>query len=343
MDTRAELEATIYDMVQAGKGILAADESAPTIARRFAAINVESTEEQRRSYRGMLFSTPGLDEFISAVILFEETLTQQSDEGMALPEVLASKGIVPGIKVDKGLQPLANAAGDKVTQGLDGLAERLQLYKTQGARFAKWREVYPVTAHNPTALGLDVNAEMLARYAAICQTEGFVPIVEPEVLIDGDHSIERSAEVIEAVLHAVFHALQRHKVVLECIVLKPSMVTPGKEHPVRATPEEVAEATVRVFRRVVPAAVPSINFLSGGQTPEEATANLNAMNALFRDAPWELSFSYGRALQEPALKAWQGKAENAAATQQALYQRAFLNGAARTGEYVPAMETEAFI
>jgi fructose-bisphosphate aldolase class I len=343
MDTQAELEATIYDMVQAGKGILAADESAPTIARRFAAINVESTEEQRRSYRGMLFSTPGLDEFISAVILFEETLTQQSDEGMALPEVLASKGIVPGIKVDKGLQPLANAAGDKVTQGLDGLAERLQLYKTQGARFAKWREVYPVTAHNPTALGLDVNAEMLARYAAICQTEGFVPIVEPEVLIDGDHSIERSAEVIEAVLHAVFHALQRHKVVLECIVLKPSMVTPGKEHPVRATPEEVAEATVRVFRRVVPAAVPSINFLSGGQTPEEATANLNAMNALFRDAPWELSFSYGRALQEPALKAWQGKAENAAATQQALYQRAFLNGAARTGEYVPAMETEAFI
>ncbi|MGB5717979.1 MAG: class I fructose-bisphosphate aldolase [Gammaproteobacteria bacterium] len=343
MDTRAELEATIYDMVQAGKGILAADESAPTIARRFAAIDVESTEENRRSYRGMLFSTPGLDEFISAVILFEETLTQQSEEGIALPEVLAKKGIVPGIKVDKGLQPLANAAGDKVTQGLDGLAERLQLYKTQGARFAKWREVYPITAHNPTALGLEVNAEMLARYAAICQTEGFVPIVEPEVLIDGDHSIERSAEVIEAVLHAVFHALHRHKVVLECIVLKPSMVTPGKEHPVRATPEEVAEATVRVFRRVVPAAVPSINFLSGGQTPEEATANLNAMNALFKDAPWELSFSYGRALQEPALKAWQGKAENAAATQQALYQRAFLNGAARTGDYAPVMEKEAFI
>ena len=343
MDAIAELEATIYDMVQAGKGILAADESAPTIARRFAAINVESTEENRRNYRGMLFSTPGLDEFISAVILFEETLTQQSDEGIALPEVLARKGIVPGIKVDKGLQPLANAAGDKVTQGLDGLAERLQLYKTQGARFAKWREVYPITAHNPTALGLEVNAEMLARYAAICQTEGFVPIVEPEVLIDGDHSIERSAEVIEAVLHAVFHALHRHKVVLECIVLKPSMVTPGKEHPVRATPEEVAEATVRVFRRVVPAAVPSINFLSGGQTPEEATANLNAMNALFKDAPWELSFSYGRALQQPALKAWQGKAENAAATQQALYQRAFLNGAARTGDYAPVMETEAFI
>jgi len=343
MDTTAELEATIYDMVQAGKGILAADESAPTIAKRFSAINVESTEQNRRTYRSMLFSAPGLDEFVSAVILFEETLTQQSDDGIALPEVLASQGIVPGIKVDKGLQPLANAAGDKVTQGLDGLAERLQTYKTQGARFAKWREVYPISPRNPTALGLDANAEMLARYAAICQTEGFVPIVEPEVLIDGDHSIERSAEVIETVLHSVFHALHRHKVLLECIVLKPSMVTPGKEHSSRATPEQVAEATIKVFRRVVPAAVPSINFLSGGQTPEEATANLNAMNALYKDVPWELSFSYGRALQEPALKAWQGKTENSAATQQALYQRAFLNGAARTGDYTPVMETEAFI
>ena len=343
MNTTAELEATIYDMVQAGKGILAADESAPTIAKRFSAINVESTEQNRRSYRSMLFSTPGLDEFVSAVILFEETLTQQSDDGIVLPEVLATRGIVPGIKVDKGLQPLANAAGDKVTQGLDGLAERLQTYKTQGARFAKWREVYPISDQNPTALGLDVNAEMLARYAAICQTEGFVPIVEPEVLIDGDHSIERSVEVIETVLHAVFHALHRHRVVLECIVLKPSMVTPGKESLSRATPEQVADATIKVFRRAVPAAVPSINFLSGGQTPEEATANLNAMNALCKDAPWELSFSYGRALQEPALKAWQGEAENAAATQQALYQRAFLNGAARTGDYTPEMETEAFI
>jgi fructose-bisphosphate aldolase class I len=343
MNTTAELEATIYDMVQAGKGILAADESTPTLTRRFAAIDVESTEQNRRSYRSMLFTTPGLDEFVSAVILFEETLTQQSDDGTPLPEVLAKQGIVPGIKVDKGLQPLANAAGDKVTQGLDGLAERLQLYKTQGARFAKWREVYPISGQNPTALGLDVNAEMLARYAAICQTEGFVPVVEPEVLIDGDHSIARCAEVIELVLHAVFHALHRHKVVLEHIVLKPSMVTPGMENASRATPEQVAEATIEVFRRVVPAAVPSINFLSGGQTPEEATANLNAMNARFKDAPWELSFSYGRALQEPALKAWQGKTENEAVTQQALYQRAFLNGAARTGDYTPEMETEAFI
>lgn len=343
MDTIAELESTISDMVQAGKGILAADESVPTIAKRFAAIDVESTEEYRRSYRSLLFTTPGLNKFISGVILFEETLTQQSDDGMPLPEVLAKQGIVPGIKVDKGLKPLANAPGDRITQGLDGLAERLRTYKTQGVRFAKWREVYPISEHNPTALGVDANAEMLARYATICQAEGFVPIVEPEVLIDGDHTIERSANVIETVLHAVFHALHRHKVVLECIVLKPSMVTQGKDLPSRASSEQVAEATIKVFRRAVPAAVPSINFLSGGQTPEEATANLNAMNAMFPAAPWELSFSYGRALQEPALEAWQGKTENAAATQQALFQRAFLNGAARIGEYTPAMETETFI
>jgi len=338
MNTTTELQNTISDMVQAGKGILAADESAPTIAKRFAAIDVESTEALRRSYRSLLFTTPGLDKFISAVILFEETLTQQSDDGIPLPEILARQGIVPGIKVDKGFLPLVNAPGDKVTQGLDGLAERLQTYKTQGARFAKWREVYPVSEHNPTALGLEANAEMLARYAAICQSEGIVPIVEPEVLIDGAHTIERSAEVIEAVLQTVFQALHLHKVVLECIVLKPSMVTPGKDFAPGASPEQVAEATIKVFRRTVPAAVPSINFLSGGQTPEEATANLNAMNALYPDAPWELSFSYGRALQEPALKAWQGKAENGDATQQALHQRALLNGAARNGEYSPAME-----
>jgi fructose-bisphosphate aldolase class I len=291
MDTTTELETTIRDMVQAGKGILAADESAPTIAKRFAAIGVESTEENRRSYRSMLFTTPGLAEFVSGVILFEETLTQQADDGTALPQVLARQGVVPGIKVDKGLAPLANAPGDRVTQGLDGLAERLQLYRSQGARFAKWREVYAVSDRNPTPLGVEANAEMLARYAAICQAEGLVPIVEPEVLIDGDHSMARSAEVIENVLHAVFHALWRHRVILECMVLKPSMVTPGKEHPSPATPEEVAGATLRVFRRAVPAAVPSINFLSGGQTPQQATANLNAMNALYPGSPWELSFS----------------------------------------------------
>lgn len=339
MDTTTELEHTVNDMVQAGKGILAADESAPTIAKRFAAIGVESTEENRRSYRSMLFTTPGIAEFVSGVILFEETLTQQADDGTALPLVLSKQGVVPGIKVDKGLVPLANAPGDKITQGLDGLAGRLQHYKSLGARFAKWREVYPISDRNPTPLGIDANAEMLARYAAICQTEGLVPIVEPEVLIDGDHSMARSAEVIETVLHAVFQALQRHRVMPECIVLKPSMVTPGKQHPSPATPEEVATATLRVFRRAVPAAVPGINFLSGGQTPQEATANLNAMNALFPDSPWELSFSYGRALQEPALQAWQGSAQNSTATQQALYKRARLNGAARSGTYTPDMET----
>ena len=229
MDTKTELETTIRDMVQAGKGILAADESAPTIAKRFAAVDVESTEENRRSYRSMLFTTPGIADFVSGVILFEETLTQQADDGSALPQVLARQGVVPGIKVDKGLAPLANAPGDRVTQGLDGLAERLQLYKSRGARFAKWREVYAISERNPTALGIEANAEVLARYAAICQTEGLVPIVEPEVLIDGDHSMARSAEVIETVLHAVFHALQRHRISLECMVLKPSMVTPGKE------------------------------------------------------------------------------------------------------------------
>jgi fructose-bisphosphate aldolase class I len=339
MDTTTELEHTVNDMVQAGKGILAADESAPTIAKRFAAIGVESTEENRRSYRSMLFTTPGIAEFVSGVILFEETLTQQADDGTALPLVLSKQGVVPGIKVDKGLVPLANAPGDKITQGLDGLAGRLQHYKSLGARFAKWREVYPISDRNPTPLGIDANAEMLARYAAICQTEGLVPIVEPEVLIDGDHSMARSSEVIETVLHAVFQALQRHRVMPECIVLKPSMVTPGKQHPSPATPEEVATATLRVFRRAVPAAVPGINFLSGGQTPQEATANLNAMNALFPDSPWELSFSYGRALQEPALQAWQGSAQNSTATQQALYKRARLNGAARSGTYTPDMET----
>ena len=340
MDTAAELEAVIEAMVVPGKGILATDESAPTIARRFAAIDVESTEDSRCSYRSLLFTTPGLGDFVSGVILFEETLAQLSADGTPLPGILANQGIVPGIKVDKGLAPLANAPGDKVTRGLDGLAERLQHYKTQGARFAKWREVYPISDRNPTALGLEANAEMLARYAAVCQTEGFVPIVEPEVLIDGDHDIGRSAEVIEAVLHAVFHALYRHGVVLEFTVLKPSMVTPGKNYPTPASPEQVAEATLKVFRRSVPAAVPGINFLSGGQTPVEATANLNAMNAMFPDAPWELSFSFGRALQEPALKAWQGNPANAEATQQALYRRARLNGAARYGTYTADMEND---
>ena len=338
MSTFEELQATIAGMVQKGKGILAADESLPTMAKRFKPIDVESTEENRRAYRALLFTTPGLSEFISGVILFEETLGQASDDGTPLPAVLSQQGIVPGVKVDKGKGPLPGAPGDLITYGLDGLADRLQGYKKQGARFAKWREVYPVTEHNPTELGLKANAEMLARYAAVCQAEGIVPIVEPEVLMDGDHALQRAAEVIEDVLHEVFHALHRHGVVLEHMVLKPSMVTPGKDHSVKATPEQVAEATVKVLRRTVPAAMPSINFLSGGQGPEEATANLNAMNRMFPDEPWEISFSYGRALQQPALAAWLGKPENGEAMQHALLKRAMLNGAARYGKYTAETE-----
>lgn len=339
MTVADELQATIEQMVQKGKGILAADESQPTIAKRFARIKVESTAESRRAYRALLFSTPGIEDHISGVIQFEETLGQSNNDGIALPKVLAQRGIVPGIKVDKGKGPLALSPGDLITYGLDGLAERLQKYKTQGARFAKWREVYPISPQNPTTLGITANAEMLARYAAVCQEQGIVPIVEPEVLINGDHSLARCAEVTEAVQNEIFHALHRHHVALEHMILKPNMVLPGKEHPVRANAEAIAAATLQVFRRTVPAAVPGINFLSGGLSPEEATANLNAMNAGFPDAPWLLSFSYGRALQQTVLQAWQGKAQNVAAAQQALLKRARLNGAAQRGEYRTAMES----
>lgn len=337
MSIHSEMQTTIEDMVQKGKGILAADESAPTIEKRFKAIDVESTEEHRRFWRSLLITTPNLGDYISGIILFEETLTQKDDEGRFLPLAAEQQGIVPGIKVDKGKIPLVNTVADQITQGLDGLADRLKIYKEQGARFAKWREVYPIEVNTPSILGIEANAEVLARYATICQSVGIVPIVEPEVLIDGDHTIERCAEVIEKVQHAVYHALHRYGVVLEHTILKPSMVTPGKEHANKASPQQVAEQTIKVLRRTVPAAVPSINFLSGGQTDEEATANLNAMNAMSQQ-PWELSFSYGRALQQPALKAWQGKKENATAAQDALFKRARLNGAARYGEYSPDME-----
>ena len=337
---RSELARIAQAMVVKGKGILAADESTGTIGKRFDAIKLESTEEHRRAYRELLFTAPGAAESISGVILFDETIRQKTADGTPFAQYLAQQGIVPGIKVDKGKTELANAPGDMITQGLDGLAERLRGYKEQGARFAKWREVYPITDANPTPLGIEANAEMLARYAAVCQQEGFVPIVEPEVLIDGDHTLERCFEVVEAVQHAVFHALYRHGVLLEYAILKPSMVLPGKQHATRATPEQVASATIRVLRRTVPAALPSINFLSGGQGPEEATANLNAMNVQYPAAPWELSFSYARALQQPVLEAWSGKEENVPAAQQAFLKRARLNGAARRGEYDPAMEKQ---
>jgi len=332
MNNRDELQETIDVLVQKGKGILAADESNPTIAKRFDAIGVESTEEQRRRYRSLILETPKLGDYISGIILFEETLEQRTDDGTLLPELASLQGIVAGIKVDKGKGPLANAPGDEITQGLDGLDQRLAGYKAQGARFAKWRNVYHIGSHTPSRLAIEANAEVLARYAAICQSQGIVPIVEPEVLMDGDHDMQRCAQVSEAVLHALFHALHRHKVILEHTLLKPSMVTLGKNHPDPTTPEQVARETVRILRRTVPAVLPSINFLSGGQSPEQATANLNAMNCL-SPQPWELSFSYGRALQQPALQAWQGDPANVAAAQAALYRRAELNGAARRGEY----------
>jgi fructose-bisphosphate aldolase, class I len=335
------LAATIADLTRSGRGILAADESQPTITKRFKALGIESTEETRRQYRTLLFTTPDAGQYLSGVILFEETMGQRADDGTPLVEVLRRNGVVPGIKVDKGTTALANAPGDLVTQGLDGLAERLAGYREQGARFAKWREVYGITDRNPTALGIEANAEVLARYAAICQQEHIVPIVEPEVLIDGDHTMERCHEVSEAVLSAVFRALARHRVALEGMVLKPSMVLPGKANPARATAEDVARATVQVLKRTVPAAVPTINFLSGGQSPEEATANLNAMNTLYPRAPWVLSFSFARALQDPAMKAWGGRAQNVQAGQQAFHRRLKMNSLARGGQWKPEMEKAA--
>jgi len=340
MGDRDQLQATVESLVRTGKGILAADESGPTIAKRFKPIGAESTEESRRAYRALLLTTPGLGEFISGVILYEETLGQRADDGTPLPELAARSGIVPGIKVDAGKIPLALAPGDEITQGLDGLAKRLGVYKGQGARFAKWRAVYNVSDTLPGRLAIEANADALARYAAICQDEAVVPIVEPEVLMDGAHTLERCAEVTEAVLHEVFHALHRHRVVLEHMLLKPSMVVAGKEHAQQAPVGEVAARTLGVLRRTVPAAVPGVFFLSGGQTPAEATAHLDAMNRM-PPQPWSLSFSYGRALQEPALKAWKGQPANARVAQDALLERARLNGAAREGRYDASMEAAA--
>src|SRR6266581_176456 len=338
MSIRDELEATITRIVQPGKGIVAADESMPTITKRFKAVGIDSTEETRRAYRQLLFTTRGVGEFVAGFILFEETLGQKADDGTLLAEVLVRQGILPGIKVDKGTTPLPNADGDLITQGLDGLSERLKTYKAQGARFAKWREVYAVTDRNPTRLGIEANAEVLARYAAICQTEGIVPIVEPEVLIDGDHTLERCHEVSDAVLHAVFNALHRHRVMLEYMVLKPNMVVPGKERLPKASSEEVARATLAVLRRDVPAAVPSINFLSGGQSSVDATAHLNTMNVFAPNAPWVLSFSYARALQDDAMRTWAGRTENVRAAQAAFHRRAKMNSLARHGKWSIALE-----
>ena len=333
-----ELELTARALVAPGKGILAADESDSTIKKRFDSIEVESNEENRRGYRDMLFTTEGMEEFISGVILFDETIRQSSADGTPFPELLASKGVIPGIKVDKGAKPLANSPGETVTEGLDGLRERLEEYRGLGARFAKWRATYSIGASLPSEYCIWANAHALARYAALCQEAGLVPIVEPEVLMDGDHDIHRSFQVTSRVLFAVYTELHDQRVALEGTLLKPNMVLSGYGASNRASVDEVADETIRCFRERVPAAVPGIVFLSGGQTDEDATAHLNAMNAR-GPHPWELSFSYGRALQAPALKAWLGKAGNVEAGQKAFYRRAKFNGAARSGSYAPEMET----
>jgi len=336
--SKSELMATARAMVPEGRGILAADESTPTIKKRFDAIGVESTEETRRAYRELLFTTEGIEEFISGVIMFDETLRQSASDGTPFPQLLEGKGIVPGIKVDKGAKTLAGFPGEKVTEGLDGLRDRLAEYYDMGARFAKWRAVITIGPEIPTWTCLEANAHALARYAALCQEASIVPIVEPEVLMDGDHTIERCEEVTTEALSSLYAALHEHGVMLEGTILKPNMVLSGKDCAVQASVEQVAEVTVRTLLRTVPAAVPGIAFLSGGQTPEQATEHLNAMNAMFPDSPWELSFSYGRALQQPVLQAWRGVAENVSAAQQAFLQRAMLNSKARGGEYTPDME-----
>jgi fructose-bisphosphate aldolase, class I len=321
-----------------GKGILAADESVATLTRRFDALGIKSTEQSRRAYREMLFTSPGTAEFISGAILYDETIRQKSSGGTPLAEVLSSQGIVPGIKVDTGAEPLAGFPEETVTEGLDGLRERLAEYHGMGARFAKWRAVIRITDTLPSVACVSANAHALGRYAALCQEQQLVPIVEPEVLMDGAHTIERCAEVTGAVLHAVFRALFEQDVSLESMLLKPSMVIAGKDCSRQASVQDVATATLRCLRRHVPAAVPGIVFLSGGQKDRLATAHLNAINRLPGPKPWKLSFSYGRALQDAAMAAWHGRDENLKAGQQAFYHRARCNGAATRGEYTDQME-----
>ena len=331
---------TIRSLVTPGKGLLAADESQATIRRRFEPYGVEPTEENQRRYRQMLFTTPGVAEHISGVILFDETMRQRADDGRPFADLMAANGIVPGIKVDAGTTPLAGAPGEWITEGLDGLRARLEEYRALGARFAKWRAVITIGDGRPSSLCLDTNAHALARYAALCQQTGLVPIVEPEVLMDGAHSLKGSFAATEATLERVFGALRAQRVVLEHILLKPSMVVPGADSPDQASVHEVAEATVRCLRRTVPAAVPGVVFLSGGQNAVLATARLNAMNAMPEAHPWPLSFSFARALQAPALEAWHGEPANVAAGQHAFLHRARCNGAASEGRYTPDMERD---
>ena len=333
----ATLNETARALVAEGKGILAADESSGTIKKRFDSIGVESTEENRRGYRDLLFTTEGAEEHISGVILFDETIRQSSSDGTPFPKLLESKGVIPGIKVDTGAKPLALTDGETVTEGLDGLRERLAEYRELGARFAKWRATYSIGRDLPSEYCVWVNAHALARYAALCQEAGLVPIVEPEVLQDGTHTLAESARATGRVLQAVYTELHDQRVEYAGTLLKPNMVLSGYSAENRAGVREVAEATLECFSKHVPAAVPGVVFLSGGQTDKDATAHLNEMNAL-GPHPWQLSFSYGRALQAPALKAWGGAAENVEAAQRAYLHRARMNGLARSGSYSPELE-----
>jgi fructose-bisphosphate aldolase, class I len=337
---RTELSRVARAMVVNGRGILAADESTSTIKKRFDAIKLESTEEHRRSYREMLFTAAGAKDYISGVIMYDETIRQKTKDGVPFAEYLAKLGIVPGIKVDTGAKPFAGFPGETITEGLDGLRERLIEYYKLGARFAKWRAVIDIGAGIPTGFAIEANAHALARYAALCQEQDIVPIVEPEVLMDGGHDIGRCEEVTSHVLQKVFDELNGHRIYLEGMVLKPNMVISGKKAPTRAGPAEVAEATVRCLKRHVPPAVPGIAFLSGGQSPEEATLHLSLINKL-GPLPWHVTFSYGRALQDTALKGWGGAPANFAAGQKEFLKRAKLNGLATSGRYEAALESQA--
>ena len=335
-----ELNAIARAMVAKNRGLLAADESTSTIKKRFDTIKLESTEENRRAYREMLFTAPGAAAYISGVILYDETLRQKTKDGVPFPTYLAKAGMIPGIKVDLGAKPLAGHPGETMTEGLDGLRERFAEYHKLGARFAKWRAVINIDSGIPSSYAINANAEGLARYAALAQEAGIVPIVEPEVLMDGAHPLERCEEVTNAVLDSVFSHLFAARVVLEGMILKPNMVIPGKKCADQATPERIAEATVRTLKRQVPPAVPGIAFLSGGQSPVDATLHLNLMHAA-GPLPWALTFSYGRALQEDALNAWAGKPSGFAGGQKELAKRAKLNGLAAVGEYSAALESSA--
>ena len=337
---KALLAKTVAAMVAKGKGLLAADESSGTCETRFKSVGVACTEESRRAYRGLLITAPGAEQYVSGIILYDETLRQKTDDGVPFADYLARKGVLPGIKVDTGAKNLALCPGEKVTEGLDGLRERLAAYFKLGARFAKWRAVITIGEGIPSHTCLYANAHALARYAALCQEASIVPVIEPEVLLDGGHSIERSEEVTAATLQATYAALAAHNVIPELVILKSSMVVSGKTNARQAPVEEVAERTVRVLKRSVPAAQPGVVFLSGGQSDVSATAHLNAMAAL-KGLPWPLTFSYSRALQNPALQAWRGQAANAGAAQRAYLHRARMNGLAAQGRWRPELEKQA--